>query len=284
MADPSISTSDLESLPELWAALRRRYDELAIAEERYRTDSTLFSSRRLDESQVAGLRTYMTVSGLLAAAQDNQLMFEEVVKKIGITSHAPWNLIRPAFETAFHALWVLDPIEGYGRRRRGLQLELADHRERKNWVEAMQATGFTTPEIDSRLAERNAEVLATYSQEASYFRAKVGDLNRLPNLVEEIPRLRSLAKFDAGIRYSLVATWRQLSGLQHGHTYALMAVSDKSQVVKIPGGVQLVVTANDHVFVAAAKSAAMIQLFALRRLIELTSTPPNPLVKSRLVV
>ena len=272
---PSVSTTDLDSLPPVWDALRHRYGELEIAEERYRTDPTLLSQRRLDESQVAGPRTYMTAAGLLVAAQDNQAVLEKVVHQIGITSHAPWNLIRPAFETAFHALWILDPIEGLARRRRGLRIELADHRERRNWVQAIQATGLTTPEMDDRLAARNDEVLATYSKEAEYFGSKIRDLNRLPNLVEEIPRLRTLARLDAGIRYSLVATWRQLSGLQHGHTYALMGVSDKSHLVKIPGGVQMTVTANDHVFVTAAKSAAMIQLHALRRLIDLTTLPPH---------
>lgn len=271
-----IITSDLDSLPPVWDALRHRYNALEVAEERYRTEPTLLSPRRLDESQVAGLRTYMTAAGLLVAAQDNQAVLEQVVHQIGITSHAPWNLIRPAFETAFHALWILDPLEGLARRRRGLRIELADHRERRNWVQAMQATGLTTPEMDKKLAARNDDVLATYSKEAEHFGSKVRDLNRLPNLVEEIPRLRTLAGLDAGVRYSLVATWRQLSGLQHGHTYALMGVSDRSHLVKIPGGVQMTLTANDHVFVTAVKSAAMIQLHALRRLIDLTSLPPRP--------
>lgn len=276
MASTLSSTPDLGSLPEVWLAVRRRYDELEAAEKRYQSDRALLTPRRFDESQVAGPRTYMTVAGLLGAAQDNQLAFERLVTTVGITSHAPWNLIRPAFEAAFHALWILDPADGHQRRRRGLQVELADHRERKNWVEAMQAAGFTTPAIDAKLAARSAEVLSVYGTEAAHFRAKVGDMNRLPNLVTEIPKLRALSALDASIRYSLVATWRQLSGLQHGHTYALMVTSDKSEMVKIPGGVQLLVTANDDAFVAAGKSAAMLQLFALRRLIELTIQPPHP--------
>lgn len=264
--------TDLGDLPVMWAQLEQLQQQKIEADARYDKDPTLLSRRRFDEAKVSGTRAYIRASSLLAVAEDNQLVFEEVLQKVGITPYAPWSLIRPAFEAAFHALWILDPESDHERRRRGLQEELADQRERKNWIEAVQATGMTNSEMDAKIMDRNTEVLAKYEAEAKHFNRRVSGMNRLPNLVDELPQLRSISNLDPIVGRWLAATWRQLSGLQHGHMYAMLLASEATQRIKIPGGVSVVITASDDVLITSAKMSAALQALALRRYIDLTIT------------
>ena len=70
----------------------------------------------------------------------------------------------------------------------------------------------------------------------------------------------------------MVAAWKQLSGYQHGHVYAVVAGADRSAEVKIPGGVIARMTVNDQHFTLALQHAALMQLWAVDTFIRRTTT------------
>lgn len=88
------------------------------------------TARFIDEGQIAGPRTYITVSRLLQVALDNHLALIGLLQGHGVSHWAPWNLMRPVFEAAFYVMWILDPDESRDRRRRGLRAEVNDANEK----------------------------------------------------------------------------------------------------------------------------------------------------------
>lgn len=97
-------------------------------------------ARMIDERQVAGHRVYMTAERYLGVAWDNHSALITLIQSPhGLSPSAPWNLLRPTFEAAFHAAWVLDPEESLERRRRALRVEWLDELDhRRYYAEAMR--------------------------------------------------------------------------------------------------------------------------------------------------
>ncbi|GAA0330036.1 hypothetical protein [Micropruina glycogenica] len=271
MADRThLQDFDGSELLKLWRHIDRSWVALEVCDAEYGRDTSILSARRFDEGKVAGLRPYLHAAGLLAASWDHHWLLTQTLTTSGVTPHATWSLIRPAFEAAFHALWVLDPDDSFNRRRRGLQLELADAREQKLWAEAAVATGFSNAEESQRTLDALNSTYQALDREARHFNAAAKDMNRLANLVTELPRLRSLASMHAGIRAWLVATWRQMSGLQHSHSYAMLAASQRSEVVEIPGGYQVLLSPNEDALQWHVKAAVTLHLRAVERYKELS--------------
>ena len=53
----------------------------------------------------------------------------------------------------------------------------------------------------------------------------------------------------------MVAIWRSLSGIEHGHPYALIMSSDRDTPIEVEGGYHFRMSPNDDQFVIACKSA-----------------------------
>ena len=106
---------DLSRLSERWQLLEALYDAARAVIDNRSPDG--LCARMIDERQVAGHRVYMTAERYLGVAWDNHAALVALIQSPhGLTPSAPWNLLRPTFEAAFHAVWVLDPEESLERR------------------------------------------------------------------------------------------------------------------------------------------------------------------------
>lgn len=126
-------TIDLSDLAKGWRLLEQLYatTEAVVAAH----DPRMFSARTFDLGQTAGHRVYATVERYLNIARDNHQALVALISPHGITTFAPWNLLRPEFEAAFYAAWLLDPNDSRERRRRALRLELLDQRDHNLYYE-----------------------------------------------------------------------------------------------------------------------------------------------------
>ena len=92
------------------------------------------------------------------------------------------------------------------------------------------------------------------------------------NVEQAIPKLQHIVDLaDPLILHTTVAAWRQLSGYQHGHVYALVGGSDLSREFEIPGGALVRVTMRDQDFTLAMQHAALMQLWAVETYIARTT-------------
>jgi hypothetical protein len=82
------------------------------------------------------------------------------------------------------------------------------------------------------------------------------------NLTDEIPKLSFVKQTD--FAPFLEATWRQLSGFEHGLGWALLSGTDWSVEVPVPGGAGLHLVIKDESFVNAAKTTYFLMLSACR--------------------
>jgi hypothetical protein len=227
------------------------------------TASRLLSARAFDESQIAGPRTYMAASRYLSVARDNHEALLALLEHHGATLWAPWSLLRPTFETSFLAAWILDPSNGNERRARGLRCEILDFYEQRKHRAAFKAF----PEVRELLeeSERQAQQgsLATYRTEAEQLKRNFDKMRPKINVTEELLKL-SFVKEQAEFGPMLEATWRLLSGFEHGLGWALLSGSDKKVEVDIPGGAKLSLVISDDAFVNTAKSTYFLLITACR--------------------
>src|SRR4051794_19295615 len=180
---------DLGGLPTIWEAVDAMNREAEYLGQHPR--SQLLSARYIDEGQVAGPRTYITASRLLQVAYDNHLALIGLLRHHGATHWAPWNLLRPVFESAFYVAWILDPEESLDRRRRGLRAELNDANEKKRWIESLVAAGASEDDL-APLRQRREEVTKIYRAEAASLGVNWQTAQQKINLVDEIPKMATL--------------------------------------------------------------------------------------------
>ncbi|SHN48211.1 hypothetical protein [Cryptosporangium aurantiacum] len=162
---PTGDRMDLDNLPDYWQVLSGELRDV----ERLPPLNThrLLSARAFDESQVAGPRTYMAVTRYLNVARDNHEALLALLEHRGATLWAPWSLLRPTFEAAFYATWILDPEQGKERRVRGLRCEVRDFRERRNHRAAFKILPELRDAIDEAERREGATSLRTYKDEAA---------------------------------------------------------------------------------------------------------------------
>jgi hypothetical protein len=120
-----LGTIDWQNLPVYWQQVAELVARLEALWDRPR-DPTALTARAFDEAQTAGTRTYIEAQRCLGVAIDNHEALLALLQADGATVWAPWSLIRPTVESSFLALWLLDPVSGLERRRRGLRLEVQD--------------------------------------------------------------------------------------------------------------------------------------------------------------
>ena len=254
---------NLGNLPEYWAVLDAEFAECQalppLAENR------LLSARAFDEAQPAGHRTYMAVSRYLTVARDNHDALLALLRHHGATVWAPWSLLRPIFESSFFAAWILDPSEGVERRFRGLRSEVLDAYEQRRHVAVFKSLPELAELIEQDEAKKDAGSFATYRAEADALGRTFAEVSTKVNVVDALRHLTFVnAQPETGVW--LEATWRQLSGFEHGLGWAMLRGSDRQVVAEVPGGSQIRVVVNDENFVNAAKMAYFLLLTACRLL------------------
>ena len=267
---PTEATMDLQNLPEYWDQISRAFASLDALQWPTRTD--ILSARAFDEAQPAGRRSYMEVVRYLGVARDNHEALVALLEHHGATLWAPWSLLRPAFEASFLACWILDPSDGAERRARGLRCEILDAYEQRRHRSAFKVFPQVRRLIEDGEAGNEAGSISTYRAEASALGRNFDKLNQRINVVDELKKL-TIAQSDPHFAPQLEATWRLLSGYEHGFGWAMLAGSDRSNEVAIPGGASAHFVINDEAFVLAAKSTYLLLLTGCRLLRQRTDEP-----------
>jgi hypothetical protein len=256
-------TMNIGNLPDYWRTIAEEFS--AIERLPTLTSGRLLSARAFDESQPAGPRTYMAATRYLKVARDNHEALLALLRHRGVTLWAPWSLLRPTFETAFLAAWILDPEDGRARRARGLRSEVLDFYEQRKHRVPFKAFPEVRDIIEE--SERRAEAgsLATYRAEAAALGQPFDRMHQRIVVVNELTSL-SFVRRQPEFAPFLEGTWRQLSGFEHGFGWALLASSDRTVEAAVPGGVNVRLVIKDDAFVNAAKSTYFLLLSACRLL------------------
>jgi hypothetical protein len=251
---------DLGNLPKYWQLIDEEFGKL----ERLPAPgpSRVVSARAVDESQPAGPRTYMGATRYLTVARDNHEALLALLQHHGVTLWAPWSLRRPIFETSFFAAWLLDPEDGRVRRTRGLRCEILDAAERRSHYGVFK----DLPEA-RKLVEESEE---KYSRGSLAYKEEARALGRpfdvVRRKVDVTAELRKLSFVQDQGRFGLLleATWRQLSGFEHGLGWPLLSAADSTVVAHVPGGVDMHLVIKVESFVNVAKCTYFLLLSALR--------------------
>jgi len=129
-------------------------------------------------------------------------------------------------------------------------------------------------EVAEVLANRRRGSEAVYRRETTALGMKWETANRRVQVVDELKTLSFVR--DTGSPEFMEATWRMLSGYEHGLAWSMLRGSDMSSEIKVEGGYEAVFTINDDAFVAASKCALALLLTALRRLEQLSTSVLRP--------
>lgn len=278
MRDP-IETGEslnLQNLHAYWEAIDAAYARLGRLPDP--TRSPVLTSRKIDLAQPAGPRTYITAERYIGVAMDNHRALLALMKHHGVTPSAPWSLMRPIFECGFFASWILDPDDGLHRRHRGLRCDVQDEIQQRKHLQTFSAVPEVAKGVADALAARRAGPEAVYRREASDLGMKWETVTRRVIVVDELKKLSFVR--TTGSPEFMEATWRMLSGYEHGLAWSMLRGSDMSSEIKVEGGYEVILTINDDAFVAASKCALALLLTALRRLERLSTS----VVRARPVV
>ncbi len=270
-----VGSIDLSELVPRWRMLEGLY--AILRRELAGRDERLLSDRTVDESQTSGRRTYMAAHRFLHIAWDNHSALRALLQHNGATQFAPWNLLRPTFEAAFNALWLLDPPDSIDRRRRGLTMEWLDELETRRYQADIEPLlKYVDPADAAELeAERQRLALVRDKHEEEYRAeaAKLGMRWPLPksiNLIDELGRLVHNSEFE-GSELLYRSTWRTLSGMQHGRGSTMLRGSQQSGEEAIPGGMRMMLSIKDEVFLGAANVTNGLHMQAVMLLTQRTA-------------
>lgn len=150
------------------------------------------TDRRFDSAHRAGKRLYITASALILLAREHQFLLAKAMvgpHAVGVYPHATLNLIRPAFEAALTALWILDPDDSQGRILRGLRQCWEDHRQSDSWAEEMLGSPLATREAREAVFAKKAQIAKRYHEDAAHLGIKWDKVRQRINLVDEIKTL-----------------------------------------------------------------------------------------------
>lgn len=182
---------DLSLLGKGWMNLEKCYEEVHRVDDNYRAGVAL-TKRRFDEASDPGERIYFQASGLLAIAYDHQQALQHMLRS-AIHPFSAWSLIRPAFEAAFHVVWVLDPDDSEERMRRGLRLAWDELRSRKARDDAGKLLiGYRRDEDIQRREKRNQKLVKKYEKEARELHMTTRCMGKRIDPKNEFPKLASL--------------------------------------------------------------------------------------------
>lgn len=258
-----VGTLQLGNLPNIWHALDLLDEQMEKINNRTTTEMD-FTDRRFDEATRTGQRMYIHAYSFIKVARDNQKGLEELLG-VAARPYAPWNLIRPAFESSFYVVWMLEPQDKRTRLQRALRIAWEEQRQHRNRFELMVDLAKAHSHEDVLSAEaKDRDIKHRFEEEAREVALSRAGLGRSPKLTEELPKLVTLANLNPDQPKFQLLKWRELSGIQHGDMGAFARLSDKQYGLKIPGGHVVEVSLNDDNFVAACYSSALMQLHALQ--------------------
>ncbi|MGJ6981491.1 hypothetical protein ACSDQ9_13335 [Aestuariimicrobium soli] len=258
-------TFDANALIKPWRQLDLLESEMEAAETEYKLNKQALTRRRLDCSNGAGVNAYIMASGLIGTARENQKLLERTIMThgVGVSPQATPNIIRPALEAAAWALWIIDGKDAQDRRLRGLQRSWEDHRQSNNWLEELK------PMLDSNEQEqaeqRRGEISACFREKARLAGIEWARVTKQVSLTDELKKL-SLLRSDETIRRTVVATWRKLSGVQHGFSYAALLSSshEDRHAVPVEGGWEVTLVSDDNSLLTDCQVSAFMQLSAMK--------------------
>ncbi|MFC9694658.1 hypothetical protein ACFTSF_39290 [Kribbella sp. NPDC056951] len=267
---PTGETMDLGNLPVYWRLIAQEFRKLEALPSL--ASNRILSARAFDEAQPAGHRTYMGVTRYLNVARDNHEALLGLLEHHGATMWAPWSLLRPTFESSFLAAWLLDPEDGRERRARGLRCEIVDAHEQRKYRAEFKVLQQAKDLLAASEKKWESGSLKTYRTEAAALGRTFDQLRQRIDVAGELPKL-SFVREQKQLSPFLVATWRQLSGFEHGFGWALLSGTDRKVEVEIPGGVDAQLVINDESFVNAAKTTYFLLLNACEMLVRRHTEP-----------
>lgn len=267
---PSDEVFDGSALPPIWDRLDATEKAMDEADSWFKRSQVL-SDRRLDGAHRAGRRAYIIANALIAKARESQLMLAQTMTTPGVNvfPHATPDLIRPSFEAAATALWILDGEATEDRRLRGLRCAWKDHNESRKWADELMLPIFMTDEQITAHRAHHATIGKRYSDDARDLGLNWGRVTNAMNVRDEVGKFSNVAS-EPKLAAFLRAIWRRLSGVQHGLMYASLLGSDMHQAVPIPGGVEVVLFTNDDSLMTDCQASALMQLWAMSKYIERT--------------
>lgn len=250
---------DLSGVIQQWDGLRKFERELLKPADQ-RTDLGL-TARKFDEAQPAGHRVYIGAGSQISNGLEHIDALQTLLQH-SATPRAPWTLLRSVYEAGFWACWLLEPNDGQTRRRRGLHAEVQSMKQRAAFYATFLRYKSEEPAKATRDHPRHEQ---TYRAECASLGLPWSLVSNKINVIDELDKLRYVQGLEKDIRAALQATWRSLSGMQHGHAYALMINSDMQPgVTKIAGGALGTITIKDEAFVAAVSAANMLLLESMK--------------------
>ena len=260
-------TLDLQDLHHRWEQSEqlRSFAQQSVQ----RWDRRVVCPRTVDEGQVGGHRVYAAAERFLSTADENHDALLSLLKHHGATPTAPWNLLRPSFESAFYALWLLNPEDSVERRRRAIRIEWLDDEQAQKY----QAVALGNREMLAKIGVQPETVrlpevhenMATYKSEADATGLRYDTkqhrrhVTYRPHQLNVEALLGDLLPNDPLSTLVLQTTWKTLSGIQHAQGNALLRVSDHSSVGHYPGGQRLLLTMNDGAFYLACLATTMLR-------------------------
>lgn len=267
---------DLGDLPTRWAQVEQVRNEALATEKRW--DRRLLCARSLDEGRTGSHRVYAAAQRYLGIADENHDALVSLLQHHGATPTAPWNLLRPSFEAAFRALWLLSPDTSEERRRRGVHLEWLDDEAARKYhnvtlrdpdllrrlgvpQEAVNATRDNV-RTNTRIYQREADELGLTYRTTDW---KGRSIAPTPGRVIIEEQLGKLIPDDPVLTLGLQTTWKTLSGITHSEGSAMLRVSDHQAEGKYNGGRQLRLTINDGAFYVAAIATTVLRVLAWGR-------------------
>ncbi len=159
---------------------------------------------------------------------------------------APFTIIRSAHENAAVSLWLLGPEDAQERRRRRLQLALADA---QNNVDVQNLTN----QLTSPMKERRADIVRIASR-SGITEAELG--TRQPGF-EHIVKVAGRHVGDARLHQ---VVWKSCSGLAHGRQWATVALLQREEAERYEDVLSLKLNANlQNVVNTAIAAASLLQ-------------------------
>lgn len=257
-------TFDGNSLLPLWTRLDQWETRVKQADEVFK-HSVVLTDRRLETSHRAGQRAYITAASLLGVAREHQYLLAKTMvgpHAAGVFPHATLNLVRPAFESALTAFWILDAQSSRERILRALRQAWEDQRQANAWADELLASPTVDDQVRQQALVSRNKVVRRYHEDASHFGLSWKLVSQRVNLRQEIGRLSTL-EGDVTLCQTLRAAWRQLSGVQHGLQYATLRSGELLRQVPIPGGSEMVLVADDDWLLTACRVSALAQVWAM---------------------
>lgn len=268
--EASGQTFDGTSLLPLWERLDVLEGKMEEAD-RWFARTNVLSDRRLDGAHRAGIRAYILANSFIGRARENHLLLVQTFTTPGVNvfPHATTNIIRPAFEAAARALWILDGEDAGERRLRGLRSAWEDHNESRKWAAELMIPLLMDGTAIEAKQTRQAAISKRYRDDASDLNLPWSRVTQAMNFRDEIGKISFLAT-DASLAAFLRAIWRRMSGVQHGMSYAGLLGSQRTQENAIPGGVEALLVPDDDSLLTECRASALIQQWALQRYIDRT--------------